>query len=235
VYVVKRADKVATTAILIPCGPEEKHGMWYTQIGPYETVWGRPLTDNDICQELRRMEPWKVKHWAALVRLKEGIERADQQSIDTAREKLEAAMALKRQHDGGWEGVPKEDSGLIFNGIPLTWEQEMEIWQITLGDRANPNSPAESVLESQLARYVQGVRPVIWCDGTRLQPAFFCKTLESALYLTIVMSAGVGKQGWAVCPCCGVPFMRPRPNLVYIPGHGSRYRTRRSRLKKKAS
>lgn len=88
-------------------------------------------------------------------------------------------------------------------------------------------------LAEALADSMSNLRLVLWRERGKLKPAVFCPDFATAFYLRVLLNVA-GNRSFAICPRCGQPFLRRRPDKVYCSSTcGAGARVTKSRRSKK--
>jgi len=257
----KRRNKTETPfPILIGCAPAERGGKIPTWFGSpefadehYKAFPGltvRRLTLGDLTEaNLKRvLGHEKLKHLKALRNLSHAFERGDSELIAWASKELDEANRLLwqrhvnevKQSDKEWGTNRLASLNGLGRGslamLGLESGREMDAAAIVLGRKLGVRSRNDRrwALSSQLSEELCYVQPVVWADGSRFIPAFYCSEQGAAFYAQLFMEIKIEGKFWDVCLWCGRFFVKDRPNQDYCtPQHGSRYRMARKRRKDK--
>jgi hypothetical protein len=146
---------------------------------------------------------------------------AAKKSMGSNWQRFVATVQIRDGHENG-------DSYSIRNALSkLRGNKFTESWRLTLGLRSFPVLG----LPTDFARAMKRSQIVLWwtTDRMRLEPAIFCETLNTAMYVKAAL------RYLRACPCCDQPFVPDRPDRQFctVPCR-ERFRKRRQRANSKS-
>ncbi len=202
--------------VLIRCSPNKREGYaTFNTLRADQAV--RAFGDEDLERTpyiLRALREHEREHWYALLDLMQAMEHKKRRGLRKALRRLGAAAKGERgQARRPWQGnqADLEFGRSLTRVLGLRPNQAKEALDIFEGYK--PPRGAESDLRHRLSYEVSRallnhVRLVLWWNGERFLPAFFCEDHKAAIYVWFLLKFFTTDGAIRICPQCGNPFIQ---------------------------
>jgi len=199
-------DNAVSAPVLIPAKPGEGEGQATFLGGLDRMMQVRRFTDYDLDMNTKHGE----QTWKAV-------------KPDDRRRLLGIIALLRALKEEDPLAVEQACSQLADTDNPLV---QAVVRAASQRFRSYPYDELSHALSEELT----GVRLVLWrTPSYELLPALYCPDVVSALYIRALLETA-GGVGLSVCPACGQPFVRRRPDQFYCSmKHRETFRRRRWR------